>query len=185
MPANGLWQIDLAQGEKRHFPDILSFLRLAVFVRRHYLSTCTCDSRSHHCRMPAPSSISCSVQMREKSLGQSQEQRENLPRRERSLCLCAMAMAGPSGRYCDGTCSAGSQPAGANASRSGSLCDARGKCREDLWNGQNLDANSLLALRCLPEDFHWPMCCFSFKNSALQEQAMDLLGSLYSKGCEP
>eukprot|EP00439_Symbiodinium_sp_Y106_P078345 s462_g17.t1 len=37
--------------------------------------------------------------------------------------------------------------------------------QRDLWNGQNLDANSLLALRCLPE-----------------EQAMDLLGSLYSKG---
>ncbi|CAE7891006.1 unnamed protein product, partial [Symbiodinium sp. KB8] len=37
--------------------------------------------------------------------------------------------------------------------------------QRDLWNGQNLDANSLLALRCLP-----------------QEQAMDLLGSLYSKG---
>ncbi|CAE7524764.1 unnamed protein product [Symbiodinium sp. CCMP2456] len=37
--------------------------------------------------------------------------------------------------------------------------------QRDLWNGQNLDANSLLALRCLSE-----------------EQAMDLLGSLYSKG---
>mmetsp|Transcript_48521 Transcript_48521/g.90927 ORF Transcript_48521/g.90927 Transcript_48521/m.90927 type:complete len:381 (+) Transcript_48521:55-1197(+) len=37
--------------------------------------------------------------------------------------------------------------------------------QRDLWHGQNLDANSLLALRCLP-----------------QEQAMDLLGALYSKG---
>ena len=55
---------------------------------------------------------------------------------------------------------------------------------EDLWNGQNLDANSLLALRCLPQDIHRPTCCFP-KISALQEQAMDLLGSLYSKGFEP
>ncbi|CAE7666978.1 unnamed protein product [Symbiodinium pilosum] len=37
--------------------------------------------------------------------------------------------------------------------------------QRDLWQGQNLDANSLLALRCVS-----------------QEQAMDLLGALYSKG---
>jgi len=37
--------------------------------------------------------------------------------------------------------------------------------QKDLWDGQRLDAESLLALRCLPE-----------------EQGMDLLGSLFSKG---
>ena len=37
--------------------------------------------------------------------------------------------------------------------------------QKDLWDGQRLDAESLLALRCIPE-----------------EQGMDLLGSLYSKG---
>ncbi|CAJ1454666.1 unnamed protein product [Effrenium voratum] len=37
--------------------------------------------------------------------------------------------------------------------------------QKDLWQGQRLDANSLLALRCVPE-----------------EQAMDILGSLFSKG---
>ena len=52
---------------------------------------------------------------------------------------------------------------------------------EDLWQGQNLDANSLLALRCLSEDFP----CFqasSVSKSAEQDQAMDLVGALYSKG---